>query len=85
MGEVDIQRLALTVERHDVRIADVEDSFDEHTKKQNGSLDKIWTKLNAIDEYQRSEVARRPTWAVAGTIAALTTICTGLVVYVVTH
>lgn len=78
MGEVDVQQLAITVARHDVRLADQEDAFDEHCKRQNGSLDKVWAKLNSIDEYQRGEVAHRPTWAVALAITTLVGLVTGL-------
>lgn len=53
--------------------------FDDHEKKQNSSLDKIWSELSQI----RKDVSSRlPLWATLG-ISFLTSLVTGLIVYAV--
>ena len=62
-----MEDLAVEVARQGEKIANIEDRFDSHEKKQNGSLDKIWAELKTL----REEYAGRPTWGVSLLITTL--------------
>lgn len=78
------------------RVDGLEERFNRHEAKQNGSLDKIWSELRDMRKEQQieaqdlketihKELAGRPTWAVTIIVALLMTVATGLSVYVITH
>ncbi len=50
-----------------------------HEKKQNSSLEKIEKRLERIEQ----KLNGRPTWAVSVLITFLSSVCIGLIVYVV--
>ena len=62
-----MEDLAVEVARHGERLDGLEGWRDKHEEKQNGSLEKIWTELNAL----RREFAGRPTWGVSLLITTL--------------
>lgn len=74
-----MEDLAVVVARHGERIDDLEDRFNRHEAKQNGSLDKIWTKLDGIEQTLQG----RPTWGTALLITTLASAVVGLVMFIV--
>lgn len=61
------------------RVDKLRDDFDDHEKKQNSSLDKIWAELSQM----RKDVSSRlPLWATLG-ISLLMSLVSGLIVYAV--
>ncbi len=62
------------------KVEDLQRDFDDYKKQMNGSLKKIDARLSAIEQNLNS----RPTWSVAIVISVLSTVCCGLIVYLVT-
>ncbi len=63
------------------RIDELRKEYDDHDKKQNSSLEKVWTELRSI----RQEISSRlPLWATL-LISILASTSTGMAVYFFTH
>jgi len=78
---MNVEELAVTVARHDERITDLETWRGDHERKQNGSLEKIWTELDAL----RREFAGRPTWAVTMILTSLSSLVVALATFLLTR
>lgn len=62
-------------------VISLQDELDEFKRRINGSLDKIDNRLCAIEK----ELNSRPSWAVSVVVTVLSSLCTGLGVYLLTH
>ncbi|MGB9866701.1 MAG: hypothetical protein ACPLPR_02180 [Bacillota bacterium] len=76
-----MEQIEAVLARHDERITNLEDWRDEHERKQNSSLEKIFAKLDMLS----SELSGRPTWAVSTMITTLSSLSVGLAVYLLTR
>lgn len=86
--EVEELKLAVTALKGEHKA--LEDRFNAHERKQNGSLDKIWAELKemtkAISEVARTAAAPKGVpYGAATAITALVGLCSALIVYTVTH
>lgn len=86
--EVEELKLAMTTLRAEHKA--LADRFDFHERKQNGSLDKIWSKLDEMAKAvtavaKTAETPKGPTWGVSTAITALVGLSSALIVYTVTH
>ncbi len=66
---------------HGARIEGLESWRTKHEERQNGSLEKIWTELDAL----RREFAGRPTWAVTLVLAILSNLVVALATFAFTR
>ena len=71
----------MVVARHGERIDDLEERFNRHESQQNGALEKIWKKLDGINE----ELRGRPTWGTALLITSLVGVVVSLAAFIVTR
>ena len=62
------------------KVDNLEERFEKHEKKQNGSLEKLDHRLERIEEKLNS----RPSWTTASIITILTSLTVGLATYVIT-
>jgi hypothetical protein len=57
------------------------DNIEAYQEKQNGSLQSINRELKML----RTDFGNRPSWVVTIVITILSTLCTGMAVYILTH
>jgi len=58
---------------------DLTERFDRHEEKQNSTLEKIEKRLERIEQ----KLNGRPTWAVLTLVTFLSSLCVGLLIYLV--
>jgi ferritin-like metal-binding protein YciE len=62
------------------KVDNLEERFEKHEKKQNGSLEKLDQRLERIEEKLNS----RPSWSTSAAITILTSLTVGLATYIIT-
>jgi hypothetical protein len=72
-----VGHLEMAVAVHTERL----DNIEAYQEKQNGTLAKIQNELQLI----RKDFGNRPSWVVTIVITILSTLCTGMAVYILTH
>lgn len=74
-----LTELAERVAGVEVQVNNLEGWLESHEKKQNSTLEKIEKRLERIEQ----KLNGRPTWAVSVLVTFLSSVCVGLIVYVV--